>query len=187
MDHYLDIHLLPDPEFPAPMLMGALYNKLHRVLVALSSKDIGVSFPQYQLRPRSLGQHLRLHATADCLNNLMAENWLQGMRDHVQVSEAQPVPASIQYRTFSRRQFKTSVDRLRRRRMQRHDEGYEQAVQAIPDHVQRKPDLPYVTLRSQSTGQAFALFIAQGELLPTALQGEFNTYGLGQKASIPWF
>ena len=34
MDHYLDIRLLPDPEFPAPLLMNALFTKLHRALVS---------------------------------------------------------------------------------------------------------------------------------------------------------
>lgn len=38
MDHYIDILLLPDPEFPASMLMGALYNKLHKALVVLDSR-----------------------------------------------------------------------------------------------------------------------------------------------------
>lgn len=187
MNHYLDIHLLLDPEFPVPMLMGALYNKLHRALAMLDSADIGISFPQYQLKQRTLGSQVRLHASEGRLQQLMAENWLQGMRDHVRLSEVQPVPGTAEYRVISRRQFKTNVERLRRRRMQRHHESYEQAVQAIPDGVERKPDLPYVMLRSQSTGQAFALFIAQGEVSPAPLSGTFNTYGLGQGASIPWF
>ncbi|MBE0509048.1 MAG: type I-F CRISPR-associated endoribonuclease Cas6/Csy4 [Marinospirillum sp.] len=187
MDHYLDIHLLPDPEFTAPMLMGALYNKLHRALVALNSNDIGVSFPQYQLKPRTLGQYMRLHASASRLQELLTENWLQGMRDHVQITEIQPIPESVQHCVVSRRQFKTNADRLRRRRMQRKGESYEQATQAIPHSVERKPNLPFIMLRSQSTGQAFALFIAQSEVLSEPLRGSFNTYGLGQNASIPWF
>jgi CRISPR-associated endonuclease Csy4 len=187
MDHYIDILLLPDPEFPASMLMGALYNKLHKALVVLDSRDIGISFPQYQLKPRTLGQSMRLHASEKRLHKLMAENWLQGMRDHVQVSGVLPIPEVAQYCVVSRRQFKTNADRLRRRRMQRKGESYEQAVQAIPHSIERKPNLPFVMLRSQSTGQAFALFIAQSEVLSEPLQGSFNTYGLGQNASIPWF
>ena len=39
------------------MLMGALYNKLHRALFDLESDDIGVSFPLHKhgVRARSLG------------------------------------------------------------------------------------------------------------------------------------
>ena len=32
MDHYLDIRVLPDPEFGQVELLNALYAKLHRVL-----------------------------------------------------------------------------------------------------------------------------------------------------------
>lgn len=34
MDHYLDIRVLPDPEFSAQTLLEALFAKLHRALVA---------------------------------------------------------------------------------------------------------------------------------------------------------
>lgn len=30
MKHYLEIQVQPDPEFPAPHLMNALFAKLHR-------------------------------------------------------------------------------------------------------------------------------------------------------------
>ena len=33
MDHYVDIDVRTDPEFPAHQLMSALYAKLHRALV----------------------------------------------------------------------------------------------------------------------------------------------------------
>jgi len=45
MDHYLEIRVLPDPEFSSEMLMAALFAKLHRVLGARGQGDIGVSFP----------------------------------------------------------------------------------------------------------------------------------------------
>ena len=51
--HYIDITLLPDPEFSHAHLLGALVAKLHRALVQLQSASIGVSFPQYRLRPRT--------------------------------------------------------------------------------------------------------------------------------------
>lgn len=45
--HYIDITILPDPEFSHTHLMGALLSKLHRALVQLQSSSIGVSFPQH--------------------------------------------------------------------------------------------------------------------------------------------
>ena len=188
--HYIDITLLPDPEFSHAHLLGALLSKLHRALVQCESSDIGVSFPQHVNAPlgkRTLGAVLRLHGTSAALQALMAESWLKGMRDHVQVSEVAAVPAGAQHRMVQRRQFKTNADRLRRRRMARKGETAEQAAAAIPDTVERKPHLPFAQLRSSSTGQPFCLFVEHGTLQPQAVAGSFNTYGLSLSATVPWF
>lgn len=187
MDYYLEIRLLPDPEFPLSFLFGALYGKLHRALVTLESDDIGVSFPDYSLSPRALGNRLRLHGTETALSRLMAQDWLRGMADHVRCSEILPVPDAVHYRTVARRQFKTSSERLRRRRMKRKGETHEQAVRAIPDSAEQTPNLPFVHMRSQSTDQHFVLFIEQGELRDQPKAGQFNTYGLSRQATVPWF
>lgn len=188
--HYIDITLLPDPEFSHAHLLGALVAKLHRALVQGHTTDIGVSYPQHIGQPltkRTLGAVLRLHGTPDTLQRLIEQDWLKGMRDHTQVSELRPAPADAQHRTVRRRQFKTNVDRLRRRRMQRKGETAEQAAAAIPDGVERRPDRPFVQLRSSSTGQPFCLFVEHGPLQQRAVEGAFNAYGLGQNATVPWF
>ena len=188
--HYINITLLPDPEFSHAHLLGALVAKLHRALVQGQRTDVGVSFPQHIGRPltkRTLGAVVRLHATPEALQRLMAQDWLKGMRDHTQVGELLPVPANAQHRTVRRRQFKTNVDRLRRRRMQRKGETAEQAAAVIPDAVERRPDLPFVQLRSSSTGQPFCLYVEHGPLHSQAVAGAFNAYGLGKEATVPWF
>ncbi|MBS7350409.1 MAG: type I-F CRISPR-associated endoribonuclease Cas6/Csy4 [Comamonas sp.] len=188
--HYIDICLLPDPEFSQAHLMGALVAKLHRALVQRASGSIGVSFPEHVDAPRqqrSLGKVLRLHGTALALQALMAQPWLQGMSDHVRLSPAADAPPDAPHRLVVRRQFKTSAERLRRRRMQRKGETAAQAAAVIPDSAQRRPDLPYVQLRSASTGHPFCLFLEHKPLLASPVTGEFNAYGLGPLASIPWF
>jgi len=188
--HYIDITLLPDPEFSHAHLLGALMAKLHRALVQLKSSELGVSFPQHVNAPqgkRTLGAVLRLHGPHAALVGLMEHGWLQGMRDHVQLSELAPAPPGAQHRLVLRRQFKTNADRLRRRRMARKGETAEQAAAAIPDTVERKPHLPFAQLRSSSTGQPFCLFVEHGALEPGAVAGSFNTYGLSQGGSVPWF
>lgn len=188
--HYIDITLLPDPEFSHAHLMGALVAKLHRALVLGQTQDIGVSYPKHVVQPvnrRTLGSVLRLHGTAAALDRLMGLDWLKGMHDHIQVSSLSAVPATAQHRAVRRRQFKTNVDRLRRRRMQRKGETAEQAAAAIPDGVERRPDLPFVQLRSSSTGQPFCLCVEHGPLLSAPVHGTFNAYGLAQEATIPWF
>lgn len=185
--HYINITLLPDPEFSPAHLLSALVAKLHRALVQLKADDIGISFPQYSLHPRTLGSVLRLHGTESALQRLMDCQWLQGMRDHVKVTEACQVPVGATLRLVERRQFKTSAQRMRRRRMRRKGESAEQAAAAIPDTVERKPSLPFVQLLSHSTGQRFCLFIEQTPVESEEGRQRFNTYGLGLGSPIPWF
>ncbi|KQR74813.1 type I-F CRISPR-associated endoribonuclease Cas6/Csy4 [Burkholderia sp. Leaf177] len=184
--HFINITLLPDPEFSQVHLLGALVAKLHKALVRLRREDIGVSFPEYSLRPRSLGKVVRLHGGEATLLGLMAHSWLQGMRDHVAVSAVALIPDGATYQIVQRRQFKTNVERMRRRRMRRKDESIEQAAAAIPDSVERTPNLPYVQMRSASTGESFCLFIDQAVAL-AGVSGKFNGYGLSQGATVPCF
>ena len=68
--HYINITLLPDPEFSHAHLLGALVAKLHRALVQGQTTDIGVSYPQHVSQPltkRTLGAVLRLHGTPEAL------------------------------------------------------------------------------------------------------------------------
>ena len=188
--HYIDITLLPDPEFSHAHLLGALLAKLHRALVQHSAGDIGTSFPQHVNAPlsqRTLGSVLRLHGPQHALEALMAQDWLRGMRDHVVLTLLAAAPPNAPHRLVLRRQFKTNAERLRRRRMQRKGETAAQAQAAIPDSVERRPDLPYAHLRSGSTGQPFCLCVEHGPLLSQPAPGPFNAYGLGHEATVPWF
>lgn len=188
--HYIDITLLPDPEFSHAHLLSALVAKLHRALVQHAAGDIGLSFVQHVNAPlakRTLGSVLRLHGTLAALDQLIALDWLRGMRDHTQTSTVAAVPHGVPHCIVQRRQFKTSAERLRRRRMRRKGETAEQAAAAIPDEVERKPDLPYVQLRSSSTGEPFCLFVEHGALQPEPTAGQFNSYGLSAGSSVPWF
>lgn len=188
MDRYVELQVLPDPEFNAPLLMGALFSKLHRGLVRLGGGAVGVSFPD--IKPGHapvLGARLRLHGREDRLAKLMSLDWMTGVQDHVTVSDIAEVPEKIQYRSFYRVQSKSSVDRLRRRRMQRHGEDEETARRLIPESAGERLELPFVFLTSQSSGQRFPLFIGVGPPRDTALNGVFSAYGLSRNATIPWF
>lgn len=187
MDAYLEIRLLPDPEFVPTTLMNALFNKLHHALVAHGGQNIGVSFPDVGKNDRSLGERLRLHSHKAELEKLMASNWLVGIRDHTIVSEAVEVPAHAQQRIVRRVQAKSNPERLRRRLMQRKGIDHEAAAQAIPDSASERLTLPYVTLTSSSTCQQFRLFIQHGPLASTPTMGRFTHYGLSSTTTIPWF
>ena len=187
LTHYIDIHLRPDPEFADSHLLAALYAKLHRALVQLGADQLAVGFPDYADKPLGLGQVLRILGSADGLSKLMALPWLTGMADHVQVIPMAPVPEGVSHRQLSRVQAKSSPERLRRRQIKRHGLTPEQARERIPDSAAQTVKLPFLPVRSASTGQTFLLFLRLGPASESVVAGTFNAYGLSATATTPWF
>ncbi|ROH87787.1 type I-F CRISPR-associated endoribonuclease Cas6/Csy4 [Stagnimonas aquatica] len=185
MDHYLDIRLRPDPDFVAIDLLSALVSKLHRALARLADGKVGISFPDS--KAMYLGDRLRLHGGLSSLQSLMGSDWLKGMRDHVQLSEPVAVPVGAKHRVVKRVQAKSSPERLRRRQIKRHGMTPQQAQEKVPDSAAETLSLPYLLLRSASTGQRFPLFVEHGPLLEAAVPGSFSSYGLSDVATVPWF
>lgn len=188
MSHYLDIHLRTNPELTPLHLLNGLYARLHRALVQLGSQDIGVSFPEHDESKPTLGSRVRLHGPMSSLQALEATPWLKGMLDYLRISTIESIPADVRHRRVSRVQAKSSPARLRRRAMRRHGLDAQTAEQRIPDSAAEVVRLPFVVLGSRSTAQAsFPLFIRHGPLLAKPVPGTFNSYGLSQVATVPWF
>lgn len=187
MDAYLELHLLPDPEFPPDMLMSALFTKVHRALVSYGEGRIGISFPDVGKKAGQLGQRLRLHGQASDLEKLMASNWLQGMRDHLATFAIRPVPDGATHRIVRRVQVQSNPERLRRRLIRRKGITTDEAKAAIPDSVAERLSLPWLDIISRSTQQKFRLFIEHLPQQTARSTGIFNSYGLSNEASIPWF
>lgn len=186
MDRYVDIRILPDPEFPPEHLMNALFAKLHLCLVRLRTDDVGISFPGVNPSKPQLGRVLRLHGTDTSLVRVLDEKWLTGMRDHVQIGAIGPVPETVEHRRVRRIQAKSNVERIRRRQMKRHQLSEEEAKQRIPDSAEETLSLPYLIIGSASTGHQFRLFIDHQDASGPAT-GKFNGYGLSDSATVPWF
>ena len=47
--------------------------------------------------------------------------------------------------------------------------------------------LPYLELESVSSGKFHRRYIQMGEPLDESVMGDFDTFGLSQTATIPWF
>lgn len=187
MDAYVEVRLLPDPEFSPSTLMNVLFDKLHRGLVAHGGGNIGVSFPDVATNSASLGQRLRLHGNKTDLERLMTNNWFLGMTDHATATTIAEVPARAKQRVVRRVQAKSSPERERRRLIARKGVSAEHAAEAIPDSTAEKLSLPYLALISRSTGQKFRLFVEHMPVQEEAVIGKFSPYGLSATATIPWF
>lgn len=184
MDYYLDITLLPDPEFEEQVLLNALFSKFHRGMSQTVPGQVGVSFPDFGKR---LGARLRLHGSAAALDKLMAVGWMKGMGDYSRVSAIQDVPAVCQYRTVRRVQAK-SVWNKRRRSIAKGWLTEEEAETRIPDSQQKDlKHLPFLQIKSLSNGNNMRVYIEHGEIVTALVDGTFNSYGLSTTATIPWF
>ena len=183
MDHYTDIKLLPDPEFPATVLMNSLYAKLHKTLCDLSSNNIGVSFP---LHRKTLGAVLRLHGTREALARLQRQNWLGGMRGYCEMGEISAVPDNCQHRVISRVQPRMSQAKLNRL-IKRNPVSQEQVKQYKARMCAQGLDHPFLELTSGSNGHKHRRFIQFGALTPSPVPGQFDQFGLAKTATVPWF
>lgn len=184
MEHYIELRLLPDPEFAETLLMNALFVKLHRALCEAGRGEIGVSFPKAD---KTLGDRLRLHGGKEALERLNSLNWLTGMRDHVSDFGVRPAPEKCKYRIVQRVQAKSSAERLYRRSARNGRLSEEEAMIKAAAAAEERLNLPFVLLKSASTGQQFLLFIEQGKLTDKPQTGSFSDYGLSSVATVPWF
>lgn len=183
MDSYIDITVLPDPEFSSTTLINAVFAKLHRVLMKVAQGRIGVSFPSYK---NTLGKILRIHGCQMDLGVLLAEPWLKGLGDYTQVSEIQPVPAGCAYRTVYREHTKSAHNKLKRSL----SKGWiteEEAAVRFKTEQSKTSDLPFANVKSLSTGEQIRIFIGLGDLQGQPTKGEFSSYGLSKTATVPWF
>lgn len=184
MDHYIEIRILPDPDFGPSTLLEVLFAKLHRALGHAGGGQIGVSFPA---AGKTLGDRLRLHGSLVALSTLDAQPWRKGLRDNTEHSGILPVPEKVKYRTVRRVQPKSNAERLRRRSVKKGWLTEEEARLRIPDSVEKHASLPFIRLKSLSSDQTFLLFIEQGPIGDKAIEGAFSAYGLSAVATIPWF
>lgn len=183
MDYYIDIEIKPDAELQESPLMNLVYNKLHKALVKLKTKQIGISFPKYQIK---LGRVLRLHGIINDLQNLQDINWLNGIAGYCKISDVKDVPVDAKYRTVSRvrtNMSKSKLKRLKKRGSITHDEEKAYKTKMFSLGL----DNPYLDLISGSTGKRHRRFIHFGPLLDHPVVGNFDSYGLSKGATVPWF
>lgn len=183
MEYYIDIQLLPDPEFSEQSLLNALFAKFHRTMNQVVPGQIGISFPKVGKR---LGDTLRLHGSQAALGQLMESNWLQGMKDYCQCTELLTVPDDCQYRTVRRVQAKSAHNK-RKRSVAKGWLTVEEAEKRIPESQQRKLNLPYLEVKSLSNGNRMRVYVDHGKPQTVAQTGKLNSYGLSAEATVPWF
>lgn len=190
MNFYCDITLLPDAEANLGFLWEKVYTQVHLALVEQQDagvSKVAISLPGYGNKPFPLGNKLRLLAnTEGDLEKLQLSKWLNRLQDYCHFTSVKPVPATEEFVNFSRRQLKTNLERLARRRAKRHKESFEQALEHYKGKGEQYIKLPFIQVKSLSSNTRFPLFI--DKISETQkIEGEFNCYGLSKIATVPWF
>ncbi|NOZ11974.1 MAG: type I-F CRISPR-associated endoribonuclease Cas6/Csy4 [Gammaproteobacteria bacterium] len=192
MKFYIEITLLPGAEIGLHFLWQKVYQQIHLGLVEIQGSSgevpIGISLPQYNAEKQQLGNKLRLFAKdKQILEKMDVTKWLNRLTDYVHTTQIRGIPENrIAHAKFKRQQVKSSKERLARRKAKRNGIDYEQALVQLKAYDEKRVQTPFINIKSQSTGEQFRLFI---EKLPAekAQEGQFNSYGLSNKATVPWF
>ncbi|TMM47629.1 type I-F CRISPR-associated endoribonuclease Cas6/Csy4 [Colwellia ponticola] len=198
MKYYLDITLLPDTEITLGFIWQKVYQQVHIALaenkIEENSSAIALAFPKYSLTGDKkiefpLGNKLRIFAPSEeLLTQLAVNNWLKRFSDHTHISSIKGVPENVnEYVCVKRKQCKTNLSRLARRRAKRKDETFEQALQHYASFNDEQSTLPFINVNSLSKKEQFRLFIDQEKVSETTT-GDFSCYGFSvDKATVPWF
>lgn len=190
MDYYLDITLLPDAESNLGYLWEKVYTQVHLALVEQQESDlsnVAISIPGYGEKPFPLGNKLRLLAVSEKdLEKLELSKWLMRLQDYCHATSIKEVPKTEVFVNFNRKQFKTNLERMARRRAKRHKESFEQALGHYKSKEEQKTKLPFIQVKSLSNNTRFPLFIEKTNETQK-IEGEFNCYGLSKTATVPWF
>jgi len=199
MKYYIDIVLIPNKEDTLAFIWQKVYTQMHLALVEIKDDDngvaVGFSFPYYRDYDYNeyffpLGDTLRVFSVSkELLEALKIEHWLERLEGYVHIGKIKTVPTNInKYISFGRQKFKTNREALARRQAKRKGISYEEAIQnyASFDENKNKTKLPYVNIKSLSTGREMKVFIKKSEPKERK-DGLFSTYGLSNKSTVPWF
>jgi CRISPR-associated endonuclease Csy4 len=183
MDSYIDIRIKPDAEMRQNVLLNKVYTKLHKTLWELKTRDIGVSFPEWEVL---LGRVIRIHATSHRIEELQTRQWLGGLSGYCDVSEIQVVPQQTKYRKVSRIRTNMSQSKLKRL-LKRGSISASEAKTYRAKMFASGLDNPYLELESNSNRHKHRRYLHFGELVNQPSEGEFDSFGLSKTATIPWF
>lgn len=199
MYYFNELSLIPDESISTGFVMSKVMGVLHLCFVNLQKElghnPVGLSFPKYRYDPESqgeskgsLGSQIRLYAQIEAhLETLNLKQQLRRFDDYVHLRAVRELDrANFGFVCFKREHVKSSVERLARRRAANLEQPLEEARAFFKTQGKKDAlsDLPYVHLHSQSSEQAFRLFISK-HVVETPTEWMFSTYGLSAKIGVP--
>lgn len=197
MNYYIELTLLSNTDIPQPLLWSKVFTQLHLALVEKQDVNqqvpIGVNFVDYRVetvkgkRFSLLGDKLRIFAEeAATLQGLNLDHSLERLIDYVHIKSIKPTPTETGFVTVSRCRSKPPSDKKNAAYALRRGLSPEAALAHFWNHTPLSTTLPlpFIKLKSLSSGHDFSLTIQQKEAFQ-AHQGRFSTYGLSRTSTVP--
>lgn len=186
MNNYITVSFEHCDDLPLAHQMASFYQSVH-LFLADQKAQLGVTFPEMETQSAfRLGTKMRLHGESVTLASFVASSFLSRVRSPYTLSGIQDAPVGAVHRTIGRFQPKSTIQ-MRKRAMSRHNLTAEEAAARIPQESAQRSAKPFLDIHSFSTKQSFKLFFNIGEPKELPVEGQFNTYGLSNTATLPWF
>lgn len=191
MQYYEEIRLLPGEEISLAFLWTKVFTQVHVAFASYKNQHgtmpFAVSFPAYT--EDGLGNKLRIFASDEAeMEALALKQYLARLTDYIQLLPIRRIPrARIKgYAVFGRCQPDGSAERKARRYTKRHENvSYEEAL-GFFQKKKAMEHLPYIQLKSLSSGERFSLFIQKKEVSEEQA-GVYGSYGLSVSGTVPVF
>lgn len=183
MNYYQDFKVKPNKKRNTPSLMSSLYANFHLALVKGAFTNIGVSFPNVG---ENIGNIIRIHGTEENLK-FLGSKWIHNaISDCVIVGDITLVPEEHDQRNIRRHKPKFSNARLRRliKRGTIDAAGIQNYRRKM---FTEQVELPFLDVWSESSKNLYRTFFDISEPKKSPASGEFNSFGLSESATVPWF
>lgn len=199
MNYYQDIILLPDEEIDIAFIRNKTYDKLHKAMYDLNSKNIGISFPNtYKDKDKylKLGDTIRLHGSKESLEKLQKLNYLSSLSDYSKISKILPIPSEIKaYQVISRIRQTMNESKLRKRVAYQKEKGILKTEDEAKAYIKQYKNKmfekslkePYLEIPSTSTKNRYRIYLNFKELQDKENIGEFNQFGISKETTVPIF
>lgn len=193
MSFFAEIDLCQVIDISPYYIWSRIFFDLHNIFVGMQDTEgniqIGISMPEYDKYHVKLGNKLRLHSKLSSkLEIIDLPTVLKKYMEYISLSPIRQVPKNIKgYAIYKRIQKKGNYLKLARRKAKRTSMSVEEAISCYDKYRETQLKMPYIKIKSSSTGQDFSLFINKILIDQANSLWTFNTYGLSDGSTVPEF
>lgn len=179
MNVYTDIRIIPHQGCGIPDIAGMLIDRLHRCF-AKSTISFALAFPGWeQGEVPKLGDRLRIFCESGSdLDGILDEVEQDGrLYGFIHLGRSKSVPDDFKGNWVTFERF-----RIRQRNCTREDLKEHHAKRRL-EQIGISSTLPWIRVRSQSTGQDFSISIRKQKHQSRGAPGRANSYGLSRESN----